>query len=188
MSDLIKMRAKTTFQNDRIRGGVNGAVSDGDLFETDRNHAIDLARLGHADPVKGSVLDIGVAPLDPHHSVSGAALQADRERRDADLRSIAQTVLVARENAEREIADVERKASERLEAIGRDLVTAEGQRDERLRALADEVREAEEVARAAVEAANARAAAASAEGAEPRADAGEGEGASSESKKRRGAG
>lgn len=94
MADLIRMKAKTTFQNDRIRGGVNGVVSDGDVFETDPNHAIDLARLGHAEPVAGALTDIDPVPLEPHHSVSEPALQADRKRRAANRAADADTATV----------------------------------------------------------------------------------------------
>ena len=197
MADLIRMTAKTTFQNDRIRGGVNGVVSDGDVFETDPNHARDLARLGHAEPVSGSVLDIGPAPLEPHYSVSGPALLADRERRasdadsEAELWAVARTVEEAREKATRDIAEIECKAGERLEEIGRDLATAEARRGERLRALAAEVAEAEAAARAAIEGAQANAAVANAERSEAEAEraaseaGAEGQGASSELKKPR---
>ena len=83
MADLVKMKAKTTFHNDRIVGGVGGTVSDGDTFETDLVHAQDLQRLGHADPVDGSLDGREPAALEPHHQVSAGALAADRARRAA---------------------------------------------------------------------------------------------------------
>lgn len=81
MTDLVKMKAKTTFHNDHIVGGIGGTVSDGDVFETDLTHAQDLQRLGHAEPVGGSLDGIEAAALEPHYQVSAGALAADRKRR-----------------------------------------------------------------------------------------------------------
>lgn len=84
MADLVKMKSKTTFHNARVRNDKGGLVETGDEFETDPQHAKDLARLGHADPVSGGIHDIPDAPLEPHHQVSETALRADRDRRARD--------------------------------------------------------------------------------------------------------
>ena len=85
MADLVTLKAKTTFYNSTIRLGdaVGGTVSDGDTFETDPNHAKDLVRLGHAEPVSGTIHDLPDAPLQPGFQVSEPALRADRARRQA---------------------------------------------------------------------------------------------------------
>lgn len=83
MSDLVAMKAKTTFHNTRVRNDKGGLVEAGDTFETDVMHAKDLQRLGHADPVDGSLDGREDPPLEPHHQVSENALRADRARRRA---------------------------------------------------------------------------------------------------------
>ncbi|KOX49881.1 hypothetical protein ADL19_19670 [Streptomyces purpurogeneiscleroticus] len=81
MTDLVAMKAKTTFHNTRVQNDKGGLVETGDTFETDVMHAKDLQRLGHADPVDGSLDGREDAPLEPHHQVSERALVADRAKR-----------------------------------------------------------------------------------------------------------
>jgi hypothetical protein len=81
MTDLVAMKAKTTFHNTRVQNDKGGLVELGDTFETDVMHAKDLQRLGHADPVNGSLDGREDAPLEPHHQVSERALAADRAKR-----------------------------------------------------------------------------------------------------------
>ena len=84
MTDLVRMTARTTFHNARVKNKKGGLVEAGDAFETDVMHARDLHRLGHADPVDGSLDGREDPPLVPHHQVSQHALAADRaKRRDA---------------------------------------------------------------------------------------------------------
>ena len=87
MSDLVAMKAKTTFHNPRVQNDKGGLVEMGDTFETDVLHAQDLQRLGHADPVDGSPDGREAPPLKPHHQVSERALTADRERRRSGTRA-----------------------------------------------------------------------------------------------------
>lgn len=86
MSDLVAMKAKTTFHNPRVQNDKGGLVEMGDTFETDVLHAKDLQRLGHADPIDGSLDGREAQPLQPHYQVSEPALAADRERRRSGTR------------------------------------------------------------------------------------------------------
>lgn len=81
MSDLVAMKAKTIFHDDRVRNDKGGLVEEGDTFETDVTHAKDLHRLGHADPVSGTLDGIEAGPLSAHHQVSQRALDEDRAKR-----------------------------------------------------------------------------------------------------------
>ncbi len=81
MADRVAMMGKTTFHNTRIRNEKGGLVEAGDTFETDVLHAKDLHRLGHADPVDGSLDGREAPPLAPHYQVSQPDLDADRRRR-----------------------------------------------------------------------------------------------------------
>ncbi|GJD34219.1 hypothetical protein [Methylobacterium aerolatum] len=83
MTDTIRMVAKTTFHNPRVRNDKNGLVEEGDRFETDVAHARDLQRLGHAEAIEGALDGVEIPPLEPHHQVSQRDLDADRRRRRA---------------------------------------------------------------------------------------------------------
>lgn len=77
--DKVRMTAKTVFGNERMTvfpsegppEGVKGrAVQIGETFETDLDHAKDLARLGHAEADDPADLDRPPGFLEPHHQVS----------------------------------------------------------------------------------------------------------------------